>query len=235
MEQQNSESQTPPADPTPSIKNSSSLKSKWPLLVIGLLVLIILPLGGYFLMNENSKTQPAPSPTPTTSPTVEPSTTLAPSAIPAALKSFTSPKFSELGFKGYSLNYPTDWTLSEERDNSVPISTVTITKQGYSLKIFQAATGGAGCVYEGDMPEGPASDYRNNIYKDLVTGFGTLRQTEAPSNSKMAYSYCQKSTSDGSYGQPTSVGHMNATTSVASPDLNIITELEEIVKSIKTL
>ena len=169
--------------------------------------------------SENTElTQLTDTPTPTT----------------AETKTFTSAKFDTLSFKGYSLSYPEDWTLSEERDATVPISTVTLTKSGYTLKIFQAATGGAQCIYEGAMPEGPASDYRNAKYTDLES-FASLRQTESPANGKMAYSYCQKNTTDSSYGQPTSVGHMSVTTGVAAADPVILSEIEEIVKSIETL
>src|SRR3989344_4278267 len=214
------------------------INSKW--IKLGILIALILVLVGgayYFGTQKTTNTQPSDTPTPTVSQALEESFD-SPTQEPTKAvqtKSFTSAKFSELGFSGYSLIYPADWTLKEERDNSVPVSTVTLTKQGYALKIFQAATGGAQCIYEGDMPESPASDYRTNKYKDLITGFATLRQTESPSNGKMAYSYCQKNTSDGSFGQPTTVGHMNLTTGVAVPDPKIVSEFEEIIKSIKTL
>ena len=220
------------------VKKQKFLSSGW-VKIGGTLLLVLLLVGGayYFGTQKNTNIQPSDTPTPTVSqvleegsgtPTQEPTKAV-------QTKSFTSAKFSGLGFNGYSLMYPPDWALSEDRDNSVPVSTVTLTKQGYTLKIFQAATGGAQCIYEGDMPESPASDYRTNKYKDLITGFATLRQTESPSNGKMAYSYCQKNTSDGSFGQPTTVGHMNLTTGVAVPDPKIVSEFEEIIKSIKTL
>lgn len=214
------------------------INSKW-IKLGGLLVLILILLGGAYYLGtqKTTNTQPSNTPTPTISQVLEEKSETPTQEPTKAVesKSFTSPKFSELGFSGYSLTFPADWTLKEERDNSVPVSTVTLTKQGYTLKIFQAATGGAQCIYEGDMPEGPASDYRTNKYSDLITGFATLRQTENPSSGKMAYSYCQKNTSDGSFGQPTSVGHMNLTTGVAVLDPKIVSEFEGIIKSIKTL
>ena len=104
MEQQNSESQTPPADPTPSIKNSSSLKSKWPLLVILLLVLVLLPLGGYFLINEGSKNKPSPtvSPTPTQTVSLTASPTPTQADETADWKTYTNTA------SGYSVKYPDD-------------------------------------------------------------------------------------------------------------------------------
>lgn len=259
MEENQNPSPQPPVENPAIVKNEhkpSGLKSKWPFLVIALLLVLLGVFGGYFVLNQTNKSAVAPTPTPQdngkactqeakicpdgssvgrTGPNCEFEACPATSPASAKLESFTSAKFPDLSFKEYTLMYPSDWTLSEKRDESTSISTVTLTKDGYSLKIFQAATGGAGCIYEGQMPEGPASDYRNNEYKDLETSFATLRQTESPSGGKMSYVYCQESSSDNSFGQPTSVGHMSATTQAASPDSEIIGELEEIVKSIKTL
>lgn len=216
----------------------NGIKDKLPLLIVLILLILLVPLGGYFLFNEVSKAKITPTPSVSPEPSVETETspTKYPSPTSTSInldKSFTSAKFSDLSFSGYKLMYPSDWTLSEERDGSVPISTVTLTKQGYTLKIFQAATGGAMCIYEGDMPEGPASDYRTNKFTDLTTGFGTLRQTESSNNGKVGYAYCQKNTSDSSFSQPTSVGHMSVTTGVAAPDPKILEEIEAIVESIE--
>lgn len=223
------------------MQNSEPKKSsKLPLLIIVLLLILIVPLGGYFLMNEASKAKPTP--TPALSPTMEtkenstPTSSISPTSKALNVdKSFTSAKFTSLSFSGYTLKYPSDWTLSEERDNSVPISTVTITKNGYTLKIFQAATGGAQCIYDGSMPEGPASDYRTSKFTEITAGFGTLRQTESPKDGKMAYAYCQKSTSDNSFGQPTNVGHMSVTTNAVTADPEIIKQIEAIVTSIQAI
>lgn len=257
-----SESQTPPAEHHTEHHEqehkSSGLKSKWPFLLIAILLLIVGIFGGYFVLGQTKNNSQTPTPAPDqvactqeakicpdgssvgrTGPNCEfakcPST--APTSTTSSIleKTFTSKKLPQLSFMGYTLLYPSDWSLSEQRDESTSISTVTLTKDDYTLKIFQAATGGAGCIYEGDMPEGPASDYRNNKYKDLKTGFTTLRQTESPSSGKMSYNYCQKSETEDSYGQPTSVGHMSVSTQVANPDPEIVSEFEKIVKSIKTL
>lgn len=260
MEEQNKESAPEVKEiipPTPIPEKPKLSRAK--ILILGICAALVLVsfVGAYFLGKNNSNQQVACtqeakicpdgssvgrtgpqcefSPCPTDqvgNPNLDPGE---PKTTSAAVKTFTSAKLKDLSFSGYSLGYPSDWTLYEQRDEGTPISTITLTKNGYTLKIFQAATGGAGCIYTGAMPEGPASDYRNNKYKDLVAGFATLRQTESPSGGKMSYVYCQESSSDNSFGQPTSVGHMSATTGAANPDPQIISEIEEIVKSIKTL
>lgn len=230
-----------PEEPTESPKTTpkpSTIKSKWPFLIIAVLLVLLGAFGAYFVMNQRSQSKIAASPSPTAN--SEQQIELAsesPSPTSKSIEltnSFSSAKFNDLSFLGYSLKYPSDWTLKEERDESVPISTVTLTKGTYSLKIFQAATGGTQCVYEGDIPEGPASDYRTSKWTEL-SSFASLRETESPANGKMAYAYCQKNKEDNSYGQPTSVGHISLTTGVPSPDEEIISEAEAIVKSIKTL
>ncbi len=243
-------STTPPATPantppqnanttTVAPKNPGGIKSKLPILLIVVLLLIILTaVGIFYWKNMMTKNEPVPAQEQTQevieeTPTIEPTEATSSSKLN---QTFTSEKLSQLSFVGYSLMHPADWNLSEQRDEAVtPISTVTLTKNGYVLKIYQAATGGAMCIYEGDLPEGPASDYRNNEYTDLVTSFATLRQTEVPSNGKMSYSYCQKSSTEDSYGAPTSIGHISVTTGVVNSDPEIMNEIEEIVKSIKTL
>lgn len=243
MEEQNNQSQTPtPATPqttppTPPIEHKSGgFASKLSWLIIAVLLVLVGIFGGYFVLNQTQQNQ-TPSPTPTISgqPQTQTSPTQAPTKSAKETKTFTSAKFPDLSFKGYTLTYPADWELSEERkDLPTPISTVTLTKDGYTLKIYQAATGGAGCIYEGEVPEGPFSDYRNNEYKDIES-FAILRQTESPNNGKMSYAYCQKSETEDSFGQPTSVGHMSVATGVEEPDPQIVVEIEEIVKSIKEL
>lgn len=231
----------PPAPPSSTIlKDSDSAKpkgskmSKLPWLIILILLFLIGILSGYLAINFNKQNQKqtTTTPTPTTS-EQQTENSPTPKITSVEAKSFTSEKLKDLSFKGYSLSYPADWSLSEKREESVSISTVTLTKDGYTLKIYQAPTGGAACIYEGDLPEGPASDYRNDEYTEIITGFGTLRQTESPSNGKMAYAYCQKNQNENSYGQPTSVGHMSVSTQVANPDPEIISEIEKIVESIK--
>ncbi len=239
-----SENQTPPTQASSGStvinpKGSGGMKSKLPVILVIVLLLVILgAVGVFFWKNMMVKNEPAPV-TEETQEVIEETITPEPTSASSSSKldqTFTSEKLSQLSFMGYSLMHPADWTLSEQRDEAVtPISTVTLTKNGYVLKIYQAATGGAMCIYEGNLPEGPASDYRNNEYTDIVTSFATLRQTETPSGGKMSYSYCQKSSTEDSYGAPTSIGHMSVTTGVANSDPEIISEIEEIVKSIKTL
>lgn len=242
------EEKNPNPQPTPQAHESnqthtpehktSGVKSKLPWILVALLLVLVGFFGGFFILSQSQKDQgQAPSPVPSAS-NDQTQTIASPTTAPTSstkLESFTSAKLTDLSFKGYTLMYPSDWSLSEKKDESLSLSTVTLTKNGYTLKIYQAATGGAGCVYEGDMPEGPASDYRNNKYKDLKTGFATLRQTESLNNGKISYNYCQKSETGDSYGQPTSVGHMSISTQVANPDTVIVDEFEKIIESIKTL
>jgi hypothetical protein len=65
MEPQNAhkpaESYTAPPPP----KKSRNFKSKWPYLVIAVLLVLLVPLGGYFVLDQTKKAEPTPPPVPT--------------------------------------------------------------------------------------------------------------------------------------------------------------------------
>lgn len=232
---QNNQTQSP--TPVQPMNSKTGLKSKWPLILIGLLILIILPLGAYFLLNEGSKNQPTPTATPTPVVSPEPSAKAEnPSPTPKAeMKTYTSKKLANIGFSGYTLKYPADWTQTEERDESVGTSKLKLAKGSYGIVIQQGPMGGAQCIYEGVMPEGPATDKRGKPYTDLITSIGTLRRDEAVAgNGEIGYSFCQKSDTDDTFGSFTKAGAMSYGGPVTW-DPKMLTEMDSIIKSIQVL
>jgi hypothetical protein len=140
-------------------------------------------------------------------------------------------KIQSLGLSGYTIKYPTTWTLKDESPVESQSSRVILTKSGYSITIYQAAMGGARCIYEGDLPNGPYSDKRGLARVDVQTGFGSLRRTEATSQTGKAYSFCQLDKDSGSYGSITSIGTISYITPT-NPDQAILTEMDNIIKSV---
>src|SRR3990167_8442319 len=102
----NQNNQTPPPpSPAQPMNPKSGLKSKWPIIVIGLLILVLLPLGAYFLLNENSKNQTVPTATPTPFSSPKPTSE---SASPTPVDETADWKTYTNTASGYSVKYPSD-------------------------------------------------------------------------------------------------------------------------------
>lgn len=137
-------------------------------------------------------------------------------------------KSAGLSFDLYSITTPDSWTSKKESQTAMD-EKLTLTKNGYEISIFQAATGGALCLYPGDAPfEGPSSTYE--VFTNLVTKDARNLRRSGDKNG-LAFTVCQKSP-DGSYQQPTTYGH----TSVKVPanwTQEMMTEIDSILSSLK--
>src|SRR3989338_809535 len=99
-------SETAEQTASPEAKSTNpNPKSKWPLVVIGLLLFLLIPLGGYFAYNQlglnNQKAGPTPAPQQTEKQTASPSPTNAPDPT-ADWKTYTNTASK------YSVKYPSD-------------------------------------------------------------------------------------------------------------------------------
>jgi hypothetical protein len=139
---------------------------------------------------------------------------------------------SGLSFTKYTISIPSDWVDKHTYENQgTPIDTLTLTKGNYQIKIYQAATGGAQCIYPSDpTPEGPSSSFIGFVEftstDSIVFRRGWLEVS--PKN----YSVCQKS--QYGFGAPTSFGHISYTTP-NSPDANTLSEMDKIITSLKKI
>lgn len=153
-----------------------------------------------------------------------------PSPKPIELKSVNGgvPKSAGLSFDQYTVNVPADWTVSRENQTTLDEKLI-LENKGYSISIFQAATGGALCLYPGDKDfEGPSSKY--TYYVDITNSDNrVLRRSGEPNGTK--FTICQKST-DGSFGQPTNYGHISIKLPSAWDDEGLKT-IDTIIASLK--
>lgn len=138
------------------------------------------------------------------------------------------PKSAGLSFDQYSVITPSDWVSKKESQTAMDEKLV-LSNGEYIINIFQAATGGALCLYNGDAEfEGPSSRFTKFV--DLTTKDNRSLRRSGEGN---AFTVCQKS-GDGSYQQPTNYGHI-AIKTAANPTAEMLSEIDQIISSLKKI
>lgn len=136
-----------------------------------------------------------------------------------------------LVFKAYILGVPSGWTSKKETApaGEIELDRLTLTKDNYKITIYQAATGGAMCLYPGDAKiEGPSSSY--DSYVDLTTSTGEkLRKSTSGVNKSATVCELQQ----GGWGQPTSFGHISIEVPANGGTSAMTQEIDQILMSIK--
>lgn len=203
--------------------------------LVGAIIFLALVIGAAAIYlgtqknNEASISIPT-TPTPnTTQPTTIPSHTAFVSVPP--LQKQTIEKLKESSFVTYSIEYPSGWTGKIDNSNGVT-STFTLTRGSNEIKIYQAPQGGAGCIFEGIVPEGPVNDYTKSKYVSIETNQATLRRIIPEKEvGKTTYSFCSNSTtSKTTYGTPTMYGGITYTVENSSKE--ILYEMDKILSSL---
>jgi hypothetical protein len=135
-----------------------------------------------------------------------------------------------LVFNKYTIDIPKTWTYTKEvaPTGEVALDKLIISKGIYKISIFQAATGGAPCLYPGDAAvEGPSSTY--TTFVNLVTGTGDKLRRSGTENPK-AFTVCEFQS--GGYGQPTTFGHISIETGL-NPPKSLLDEIDAMLTSLK--
>lgn len=174
-------------------------------------------------MLENPKVSNKPQLSPTTS---EKKTTIA-TPIPAK-KTLNGGLSSGTSFSTYSIQVPTGWTDKRETTPSV-LDKVTLTKEGYSLIIYQAAIGGGGCIYKGDPPTAMSQSFNNFV--DITGTAGQFRRSwNADANTHISYTICQKGSDY--YSSITQFGKIDVVSPNPADDATL-GEIDSIIASLK--
>ncbi len=145
------------------------------------------------------------------------------------------PKSAGLSFDQYSVTTPDGWTSRKESQTTLDEKLI-LEKDGYSISIFQAATGGALCLYPGDADfEGPSSKFEKFVNLTTKDSRNLRRSQNAPTENTIGTSFtvCQKS-ADGSYQQPTNYGHISIKIPSAWDDDGLKT-VDSIISSLKKI
>lgn len=203
--------------------------------LVGAIIFLALVIGAaavYLGTQKNNEIAVAIPTTPTPTIATQNTPSSPPSASPVqdiTLKweSANIPKLKDSSFYSFNIKHPADWVAKASK-NEVS-QTLTITKGKNEIKIYQAPMGGGGCIFEGDVPEGPFSDYRNASHVDIKVGNLTIKRVEVGKNS---YAFCGNSTNSiSTFGVPTLFGVISY--EVESSNAEILAEMDKILSTLK--
>ena len=215
----------------PPAQKHNSFFSWFGKIVLFLLIAGGLAFGGYYFGTHGTKKM-TDSTTPTPQYTMQkddqqPTNTPMPTAMQKK-KVKAGMNSDATSFKPYSVELPEGWT--DTREQSAITDKLILTKNGYSVSIYQAAIGGGGCLYKGDAEVMMAQKFTN--FAAIAGKNADFRRSwNEDAAAKIAYTVCQKNTSDGSYGSPTTFGAVSATAPKPADD-TILGELDSIVASL---
>ncbi len=227
-----------PQEPTPPKPQPMAIRKNNNAPLVGAIVFLALVIGaaaiflGTQKQNEQTTAIPTPTGTPTEPPTIQPTITT-PLTDTTSWEIANISKLTDLSFPGYSIKHPEEWIAKETKD--AVTHTLTITKGTSEIKIYQAPMGGSQCIFEGEMPDGPASDYRTSEFVEFSVGDVTFRRILAASGNggKNAYTLCSKSLGNTNFNSPTTFGGISY--SLIGSDPKTLSEMDEIVKTLKAL
>jgi hypothetical protein len=207
--------------------------------IFGKIMLVLLILGGltyagfYFGKQTKTTEELVKSDEEKVFEQIVPTLTTKPSALVTIVAGL--PKSAGLSFDQYSITTPDGWASKKESQTALDEKFI-IEKDGYSISIFQAASGGALCLYPGDADfEGPSSKFEKFVNLTTKDSRNLRRSQNAPSENTIGTSFtvCQKS-ADGSYQQPTNYGHISIKLPSAWDDEGLKV-VDSIISSLKKI
>lgn len=151
----------------------------------------------------------------------------------SAWKTSNVTKLPETSFISYSIKYPNTWKSNEEKNETS--NTFILSKGNYSIEIYQAPVGGSGCIFEGEVPEGPFGDYRNEKYTQIESEIEVFRRTKTKdpnSPNNILFSFCAKPKESEYFQIPTSVGGISYKVPLDYKDA-VLTEMDRIISTLK--
>ena len=238
MEDQNTHQEPLIQQPPQTVTNQSHRLN--PILMgIGAVLLLGLGLlGGYFIFSPKTPLQPNSNQKVQTSPVItielSPTNIISPTSSISNWKSHTTTQLEENGFKPYTISFPESWIKEINRTNDS--DTLKLTKENHIITIYQAAFGGGGCIFEGEIPEGPYGDLRNKKYVEIQSDIGILRRFDrdyAESDpAVITFDFCVNTS--GTYHSPTKIGSI---TYIVPKNYNeaLIKEMDSIIKTLSEI
>lgn len=220
---------TPPPAPLQPAKSN-----KLVFILVAIIILLLGLGGGYFLKSqETSQTPQSLNQTQNQPTSTLPTATAIPTQSKAIWATYTSTKLESTSFNPYLIQYPETWTPFHKRDAIT--DTYTLTKGDAEIKIYQAPLGGSGCIFEGDVPQGPMQDLRTTKYTEVPIASGAILRrylsTNQGNGTKIVYDFCG-SANNKDWGTPTSFGAITYTSTSTFSDADLM-EMDSILKTLQ--
>ncbi len=156
------------------------------------------------------------------------STEVAVELTPAPASGTTVTAGGVLVFSKYSVQVPSNWQYAKE--SGTDMDKLTLTSGSYRIVIYEAATGGAGCLYPGDPDAEMATKY-TTFTEISLSGGSKLRRGGTTAT---AFTVCEKPVGNSSFGLPTTFGHISVTTP-AAPTAAMMAEVDSILATLKKI
>ncbi len=156
------------------------------------------------------------------------STIASPEPTATPLSGITVTAGGVLVFSKYTVQVPATWQYAKEGDTQA--DKLTLTSGDYKITIYEAATGGAQCLYPGDPDSEMATRYIT-FTEITLQGGSKLRRGGTTAT---AFTVCEKPLGSASWGLPTSFGHISVATP-AAPTNAMMTEIDGILASLKKI
>lgn len=138
-----------------------------------------------------------------------------------------------LVFNKYTIDVPNDWTYTKEPvpTGGIEIDKLVLAKGLYKITIYEAATGGASCLYPGDPDsQGPSSRFTS--FAELTTASNDILRRGSVEGSASGFTVCEKQV--GGFGEPTAFGHISIATP-ANPSSSMLGEVDSILSSLRKI
>lgn len=181
-------------------------------ILIGALLLTLVLGAGYYIgqtKNIPASVNPTPAPLLKQQKTTQNTPTKIPIPSEAEKKTVSAGlSGTDTAFGPYTIQIPSGWSEKKESTQGI-IDKLTISKDNYSLIIYQAAFGGGGCTYKGEPEQMMSQTFSE--YVDISGKNAQFRRSwnEEQNQSTISYTICQKG-NDTSYGSPTGFGAISA-------------------------
>ena len=194
--------------------------------VFSVFLFLVVAGAAYFLGRNQINFSNTPTPTPTFN-----QESNLEEAVPTTAENKDTKIVSAGGvvsFPAYEILVAEGWQEKIQHDDLTQIDILTLTNEGYEIRIMQGATGGALCLYPGDAPfEGPSAEYP--AFREITASDIILRRSGEEGGE--AFTLCEKK-DDNTYFQPTIFGHISYKLP-AGYDKNILSEMDEMVSTLK--
>lgn len=146
-------------------------------------------------------------------------------------RTYQTSEIADLAFGAFTFSHPQSWAVTESSENGT--LTVSIYRNNYEIKIYQAPVGGAVCLFK-DSPafQGSSGDLRNKDYTEFTTQSGLVMRRYFNQNEgeKSTFYFCDKEAEGPYFTTPTDFGGVTYYVP-AKYDVNIIAEMDKIVET----